>query len=116
MIEERKRKLLLGLMAVVGLAGLAYLYGHNPAEVSGFPKCPFFALTGYKCPGCGTLRGLHFLLHGQFAKAWGMNPLMIVSIPLIGLLLFTRIGRSVTVSRGILVVVLGYWLLRNLWD
>jgi len=37
--------------------------------------CIFKNLTGYPCPGCGTTRGVKYLLHGYFEKAILMNPL-----------------------------------------
>ena len=30
---------------------------------------PLLLLTGYKCPGCRTLRAAHALLHMRFAEA-----------------------------------------------
>lgn len=102
-------------IAIVGIASLVFLYFWNPAEIQGFPKCPFFALTGYQCPGCGTLRGIHSLLHFRFADALRYNLLMVVSIPVLLLLwLWPRFRYSVVSSRTILCVVLLWWLLRNI--
>ena len=103
-------------VAVVGIAGLTFLYFVNPADISGFPRCPFLVLTGYQCPGCGTLRGIHSLLNLRFHEAWNYNPAMVVAIPVIaGLVFSARFRRSVIVSRTILVATLCYWILRNLW-
>src|SRR3954463_10202601 len=67
------------------LAALCYLFLFNPSSgVSYFPSCPLRLLTGLYCPGCGTLRGLHQLLHGHLGKAFGFNPLMVLSLPFIG--------------------------------
>jgi hypothetical protein len=74
-------------LTVVGatLAALAYLFLFNPSSgASYFPSCPLRLLTGFYCPGCGTLRGLHQLLHGHLDKAFGFNPLMVLSLPFIG--------------------------------
>lgn len=99
---------------VVGVAVLLFLYLQNPSELSWFPKCPFFALTGFKCPGCGTLRAIHFLLHLNFVEAWRMNPLAVVSIPLIAALVaFPSFRRNAWTAYVILAAVLCYWLLRN---
>lgn len=101
--------------ALAAIAGLVFLFLYNPSDIPRFPKCPFFALTGYKCPGCGTLRGIHSLLHLRFAAAWGYNPLMIVSIPLLAALVISkRVRRNRYLSYTVLGVTLIYWLVRNL--
>jgi len=38
-------------------------------------KCPFHALTGFACTGCGTIRALSLLMHGQYEQALYTNPL-----------------------------------------
>jgi hypothetical protein len=38
-------------------------------------------LTGWYCPGCGSLRAIHQLLLGNLRAAWAMNPLTVVLIP-----------------------------------
>jgi hypothetical protein len=55
----------------------------NPSVSSFFPPCPFHKLTGLYCPGCGSLRALHQLLHGNISKSFNYNPLMILSLPFI---------------------------------
>ncbi len=70
--------LLVGLLA---LASAAMLYAFDPREPGNYPVCPFLGLTGYHCPGCGTLRALHQLLHGNIFSALGYNPLTVISLP-----------------------------------
>lgn len=102
-------------MVIVGIVGLVFLYFWNPSEISCFPRCPFLALTGYQCPGCGTLRGIHSLLHLHFREAMGYNGFMVVSIPVLALLvLLPRFRSNVIAARVILGVTLLWWLLRNL--
>ncbi len=103
------------MIAAFALAALAFLYFCNPSDVPYFPRCPFLVLTGYQCPGCGTLRGIHSLLHFRFRDAWGYNPFLVVSIPLIAaLVLSPRFRRSPHVSKTGLTAILAYWLLRNM--
>lgn len=98
-----------------GIVGCIFLFCVNPTEIGWMPRCPFYELTGYKCPGCGTLRGIHHLLHFRFAMAWAMNPFMIVSIPLItAFLVWPKLSRNVVISALVTVAVLLYWLLRNI--
>lgn len=103
------------VIVATALVALVFLYFCNPSDVPHFPRCPFLTLTGYQCPGCGTLRGIHSLLHFRFRDAWGYNPFLVVSIPLItALALFPRFRRSTRVSGTVLVAILAYWLLRNM--
>ena len=101
-------------LATVGVVGLVFLYIYNPQDISFFPKCPFYALTGYKCPGCGTSRAIHAILHFRFADAFRLNPSLIVAIPvLLGLLLSRKLAFNVTFGKWILAITVGYWILRN---
>jgi hypothetical protein len=74
-----KAPILAGLF--VCLSSIFVLYTFDPATSGRFPPCPFLVLTGYYCPGCGTLRALHQLLKGNFAQAFAMNPLILVCLP-----------------------------------
>lgn len=100
-------------IAFIGAIGLLFLYLYNPQEISSFPRCPFFLLTGYKCPGCGTARAIHALLHFRIVDALTLNPLVIVSVPVMIGLLFKRFAYSVTVGKFMLIVVVGFWIMRN---
>lgn len=58
--------------------------------------------------------GIHSLLHFRFRDAWGYNPFLVVSIPLVAaLVLSSRFRSSTRMSRTILAVILAYGLLRN---
>lgn len=48
-----------------------------------YPPCPFNALTGWYCPGCGSSRTVHLLLHGEWLQAFGYNPLLVLTLPLV---------------------------------
>ncbi len=66
----------------LGAAGaLVALRLYDPATSLLFPPCPLYKLTGWYCPGCGSLRALHQLLHGNLAAAFAMNPLAVLSLP-----------------------------------
>jgi hypothetical protein len=91
------------------------LFRWNPARSQLFPPCPFHWVTGLYCPGCGSLRALHALLHGQMLTAFRMNPLMLLSMPVLGLLVL----RPTTASRPwvawtAFAVLLGYGIVRNI--
>jgi len=65
-----------GAAAAVVMLGL-----FDPATSGLFPPCPLRYLTGWYCPGCGSLRALHQLLQGNLRAAWSLNPLTIVLLP-----------------------------------
>jgi len=110
-----------GLLA----SGAAYLFVFTPGSAGFFPLCPFRALTGFTCPGCGATRALHQLLHGNLIAAFELNPLLMLAIPVLGwlLVLFTKCaieGRPMphlTLKReyawAIYLLVFGFWVLRN---
>jgi hypothetical protein len=43
----------------------------------------FHRTTGLLCPGCGSLRALHQLLHGHLAAAFRFNGLLVISLPFV---------------------------------
>lgn len=47
------------------------------------PVCPTKALLGIDCPGCGSLRMLYSLMHGNLLAAARFNALALVAIALL---------------------------------
>jgi hypothetical protein len=41
------------------------------------PTCPFLAVTGWHCPGCGSTRAAWLLLHGDLPGAVATNALVL---------------------------------------
>lgn len=76
----RQYRLPLALCVAASLA-TAMLRIFDPATSGMFPPCPLRYLTGWYCPGCGSLRAFHALLHGDLHTAWAMNPLTVVLLP-----------------------------------
>lgn len=107
------------------IAGAAYLFFFEPGKSGFFPGCPFRFLTGFTCPGCGTTRALHQILHGDFYTAFTLNPLLLLAIPfaLFALIRYTVIAMRGSVPRGnslpapyiyaIFFVILSFWIFRN---
>ncbi len=60
--------------ALVSVAALS-IAAAMPAQGLGFTVCWFRHLTGIPCPGCGIMRSLASILHGQFATAVRFHPL-----------------------------------------
>lgn len=80
-VEQRNQRLEAFLILLSAIIGIILLYIFNPGTSSIYPPCPFHALTGLYCPGCGSLRALHQILHGELSSAFGLNPLMVLSLP-----------------------------------
>ncbi len=107
-------------------AALAVLATIDPNEPGHYPMCPLLATTGLYCPGCGSLRAVHDLLHGDLHGALARNPLTVLAVPVL-LIAWLGWARRSTGRRaphptslppaavwGVLVVVVGFWVLRNL--
>lgn len=88
---------LLGLLTTFAAAGLVMLRIFDPATSGVFPPCPLHYLTGLYCPGCGSLRALHALMHGNVQQAWAMNPLTILFLPY---LIYGLASEAVRLWRG----------------
>jgi hypothetical protein len=100
----------------VGLAaGTVALFYGDPRSSPVFPPCPFRWVTGLYCPGCGSLRAAHSLLHGQVREALSMNPLLVLSIPLLTALRDKRSwAYRVWVPWAALFAVIAFGVLRNI--
>ncbi len=113
-------------LALLAVAVAAALYAFDPRKPGIYPVCPFLALTGCYCPGCGTLRALHMLLNGNAAAALGYNALAALALPFVGYSYVTGALRAFGMRApgpvfvrpvliwGLLAVVLVFWAARNL--
>jgi Protein of unknown function (DUF2752) len=111
-------------VAALAVAAAGYVTVVNPDVPGHYPICPFRALTGYYCPGCGSLRAIHALLHGHVAQAFGYNVLSMSMLPLLGYFWYSWLVRTMrgqprrmihpawVGGLGALVVV--FWVARNL--
>ncbi len=69
------------LAALAVLAGSVILFEFDPDRSWFYPACQFHRVTGLLCPGCGSLRALHHLLHGRIALALHFNALLVLCLP-----------------------------------
>ena len=123
--ETFSRRLSLFMLWSTLTVGAIALFVLEPGKSPFLPGCPFRALTGFTCPGCGTTRALHQLLHGNLLAAFQFNPLLILSLPflLYALLRYTNsVLRGQPINRNSLAakyiwalfgIVLFFWIFRN---
>lgn len=114
---------------VVGLVLFGFsavLYWFNPEQHNFYPKCMLYTATGIQCPGCGGLRAMHALFHGQIDEAFRLNPLLFVLLPMLAYLVIREIAwhlfrkdlprlfqRPLWIW-GFLVLIIVFAILRNL--
>ncbi len=104
-----------------------WLYRVDPEDSVYSPKCVFYLLTGLKCPGCGSQRSIHALLHLQVGDAFRHNALLVLSIPFLALMCFSwmkrrrfpalyeRLNGRVTVWT-VFAVIIAWWIVRNIFQ
>lgn len=112
------------LLTLAIAAGICVYFYFDPGDSAFFPRCPFLSLTGFQCPGCGSQRAIHSLLHGDITTAWNKNALLVASLPFVGLLVFSEMTRlrhpklyralnSGMVIKICFAIVVAWWILRN---
>ncbi|MEM1270022.1 MAG: DUF2752 domain-containing protein [Bacteroidota bacterium] len=80
------------LTSGVALLGAGVYFWLDPAASGLFPKCPVWLSTGWFCPGCGTQRAVHALLHGRILEALSFNLFAVLALPYLAVGLW-RMGR-----------------------
>ena len=115
MPAPRVRRFLLGGAALLAL-GLAY--AAFAAATGWLVPCPFRAVTGLLCPGCGVSHLCLALLRLDFTAAWAANPGLFCALPVLAVLLGAEARRYVSGAaaprwEGVLAWGLVVWLI--LW-
>ena len=123
---SRARNLAIATMVwfTIAIGSLVLLF-FNPTTTGFFPVCPFRALTGLQCPGCGSTRACYQLMHLHPIAAFKLNPLMMLTLPFIlyGLAGFTKSAVTGKPQRrifipsiylwGWLAALIFFWVFRN---
>ena len=109
---------------LVAAGALLLLYFFVEPKNGILPKCFFHELTGLYCPGCGVQRSFHALLNGHVLTAIDYNLLFILFLPLIiFFILAFSLGRKHSAtsfiykpvfSFTVVIVVVSFWVLRNI--
>ena len=112
-------------VAAAALVATGYVGAVDPNASGHYPTCPFLAITGLYCPGCGALRAVHALAHGDLMTALDRNPFTVVAVGYLVVTWFMWFQRSARgrplrwlappwVLYGVLGVILTFWVLRNI--
>jgi hypothetical protein len=113
------------LTAGAAAAALLLVHAVDPNEPGHYPTCPFLALTGRYCPGCGSLRALHALTNGDLAAAVGFNVVTVAVLPVLAFWWARWTWRRAhgverrTLARpavlvAVTIVLTAFWVVRNL--
>lgn len=111
---------------VIAILLVLLIYGLMDPATAPFPKCPFYTFTGLKCPGCGSQRAVHQLLHLNIAQALRYNACLVAFIPIMLFLIAAQFLRgryprlhaaayNPILSWTIVAVILLWFLLRNIF-
>lgn len=126
MDHVRRERLTASAVMALAAGGLSAVYLLDPGSSALYPPCPFLALTGFYCPGCGTLRALHQLTLGHPVAALDLNPLMVFLLPFVAYFFASQAMLALTgrplrrffvrpeLIWALLGVVLAYGVLRNI--
>jgi hypothetical protein len=105
---------------------LIFLFIVDPVRSDAYPVCVFHALTGWYCPGCGSARALHQLLHGHLPEALGLNAAAVLLVPAFACSALSYTSRVVfrnPFRRGLvpasrihllLAFIVAFWIVRNI--
>ncbi len=127
-MPKAKNKIFLRILVGVGVPLALVSLALVCLTLQNTPPCVFYELTGLYCVGCGTGRAFLALFHGRIYAAFRFQPLMMLMLPIIAyyclkqyiafvfdrdILPFPTI-RSRFVGIFVLVLIVAYWILRNI--
>lgn len=112
------------VMAIIAIAIVTF-YALVEPDSGIMPRCLFKMATGWDCPGCGSQRLIHALIHGDIARAWKFNPFMFFAAPVVILIFIAeiigpgaprlhRLMTSTLLIAALLTATLIWTILRNL--
>ena len=128
-MQKSTIKIIKWIFILAAIITLLIIYAiFDPDNNIYFPKCPFNLITGFDCPGCGSQRAVHHLMNFNILEALKANALLVLSIPYIitGYIfeLIKKPGKKFLKWRKILfgektiyiilVIIIAFWILRNI--
>ncbi|WP_435622948.1 DUF2752 domain-containing protein [Flagellimonas sp.] len=109
-------------MGVLLIGATLLFFSHNPETHYFFPKCPVEHHLGIYCPGCGSQRAIHDLLHFRIGEVFDHNFLFIPFLVVVSQHVLSKTGyvksKSLLSYRYapiiLLIVIIVFMVLRNL--
>ena len=119
----KKRRRIAIILIVIFTACLWVFYQYDPSTSPFFPKCPVHLIFGIPCPGCGSQRAIHSLLHFEFKMALKYNAFAVFLLPILAILvastllrkkhpLFYNVTHHRYVASLFVILVPLWWILR----
>lgn len=121
------KKIIYILATTALVAVVVFYFNFSPKEFNFFPKCPFYVVTGFHCPGCGSQRAFHEILHGNIIAGIQHNLLVILAVLVIAYKFFVFFRNKANPEKSsrnllyhnaapwiILILVVGFWIIRNI--
>lgn len=124
--SSKFERLLAGVTILAGSAASFAVWFYNPSTAGFFPTCPFHALSGLSCPGCGLTRAFHAFFHGDILTALQFNLMLPIYLLFFGYLFVSLVlviarGRGLSFKvfspatvYGFVIVSVVFAVLRNL--
>lgn len=117
---------MIGIPIVILL--VLYFYINNPTEeTSKYLRCPSNLLFGINCPGCGSQRAFHYILHLDILEALRYNALFVISLPIVVYWLIIKLLNKIYGTKktipfltnkyviiGLLIIIVIFGILRNI--
>ncbi|VAW18609.1 hypothetical protein MNBD_BACTEROID01-2263 [hydrothermal vent metagenome] len=126
LISNSSKYIKSGLLVALIVLAAVFFFFLDPEEGVFFPKCVFHSLTGYYCPGCGSQRAIHSLLHLNISGVVNNNLLLIPAVLTMAYgLAIPEINRRFNkdyknllyykqVPLVVLIIIVLFWILRNI--
>lgn len=115
------------LAVAAGAAAAVVMVGvRDPHAVGNYPTCPSIAVFGVHCPGCGSMRAMHYAAHGDIVGVVSRNLLVPIGLILLAWAWVSWFDRRLGYSRvpemrppvpvlyASVVVLVAFAVLRNL--
>ncbi|HET7326612.1 MAG TPA: DUF2752 domain-containing protein [Nocardioidaceae bacterium] len=92
---DRWSRMVAPLLGGVGVcAAVVGLHLRDPHVAGSYGVCPLLLLTGWYCPGCGGLRALNDLTHGDVVAALSSNLVAVAVLAPVAVLVWFSWARS----------------------
>lgn len=113
-------------LVIMFLGALSLYFFWNPSYYNFFPKCPLYSFTGIYCPGCGSQRAIHQIINGNIIEGIRYNYMLVLLFIVLAYKAthyiitklynkpFNNILHRPATSKLILVLVILFWVLRNI--